>query len=147
MALRSAGRFDEADAHCQRAAENDQQRGACWVQTLLRQGNAQQAVDIMEATWSGHLLDSGAQWLGIAYAKAGRAKDAERIAALVPRPMSKAAIFAALGDKDRTFEILDRMVPMGPTRIGRDVIISPNYAFLKGDPRLNTLRRKLGLPD
>jgi tetratricopeptide (TPR) repeat protein len=147
LALRSAGRFEEADAHCQRAAVNDQERGTCWAQTLLRQGNTKQAVDIMEATWSGHLLDPGAQWLGIAYAKAGRVKDAERIAALVPRPNSKVAIFAALGDKDRTFEILDRMVPMGPTRIGRDIIISPNYAFLKGDPRMKALRGKLGLPE
>ena len=64
--------------------------------------------------------------LGIAYARAGRREDAARIASLVPRPASKAAIYAALGDKDRTFEMLDLMVPMVPTRIGRDILASPN---------------------
>jgi tetratricopeptide (TPR) repeat protein len=147
LALRAAGRFDEAEAHCQKAAANDQERGACWSQTLLRQGDAQQAVRILEVTWSGHLLEPGAQSLGIAYARAGRRKDAERIAALVPRYASKAQIFAALGDKDRTFEVLDQMVPMGPTRIGRDVLLSPNFAFLRGDPRLRVLRKKVGLPE
>jgi hypothetical protein len=55
--------------------------------------------------------------------------------------------FAALGDKDRTFEVLDQMVSMGPTRIGRDFLIFPNFAFLRGDPRLQALRKKVGLPE
>jgi tetratricopeptide (TPR) repeat protein len=147
LALRAAGRFDEAEAHCQKAASNDQERGACWSQTLLRQGDTEQAVRILEATWSGHLLEPGAQVLGIAYAKAGRREDGERIAAIVPRLASKAQIFAALGDKDRTFEVLDQMVSMGPTRLGRDFLISPNFAFLRGDSRLRTLRKKVGLPE
>jgi tetratricopeptide (TPR) repeat protein len=147
IALRAAARFDEAEAHCQKAAANDQERGACWSQTLLRQGDAEQAVRILEATWSGHLLDPGAQSLGIAYARAGRRKDAERIAALVPRYASKAQIFAALGDKERTLEVLDLMIPMGPTRMGRDFLISPNFAFLGGDPRLKVLRSKVRLPE
>ena|ERR1700677_4669898 len=146
LALRAAGNFQDADLHCQKAASSDKERGACWSQTLLRQGNAEQAVRIMEESWNDHLLDPGAQALGIAYAQAGRRKDAERIAALLPRPASKAAVFAALDDRDRTFELLDQMTPMGPTRIGRDILISPNYALLKGDPRLKTLREKLGLP-
>jgi tetratricopeptide (TPR) repeat protein len=146
-ALRAAERFEEADAHCRKAAANDQERGACWAQTLLRQGDPEQAVRILEATWSGHLLEPGTQVLGVAYARAGRREEAERIAALVPRYASKAQIFAALGDKDRTFEMLNLMVPMGPTRIGRDFLISPNLALLRGDPRLRDLRRNLGLPE
>lgn len=147
IALRAAARFDEAESHCQKAAANDQQRGACWSQNLLRHGDAGQAVRILEATWNGHLLDPGAQSLGIAYARAGRREDAERIAALVPRYASKAQIFAALGDKDRTFGALDQMVSMGPTRIGRDFLISPNFAFLHGDPRLTALKKRLSLPE
>ena len=146
-ALRAVGRFDEAEAHCQKAAANDQERGACWSQTLLRQGDAEQAVRILEATWSGHLLEPGAQSLGIAYARAGRRKDAEPIAALVPPYASKAQIFASLGGKNRTLELLDQMVPMGPTRTGRDFLISPNFAFLRGDPRLTAVRKKVGLPE
>jgi len=147
LALAAAGRFDESEFHCQKAAEDDRQRSRCWASTLLRQGESEQAIRILEAAWSGHLLEPGAHALGIAYAKAGRRGDAERIAAIVPRPASKAQIFAALGDKNRTLAVLDQMVPMGPTRIGRDFLIAPNFSFLRGDPRLKELRKKVGLPE
>jgi hypothetical protein len=39
------------------------------------------------------------------------------------------------------------MVSMGPTRIGTDFLIFPNFAFLRGDPRLQALRKKVGLPE
>jgi tetratricopeptide (TPR) repeat protein len=147
VALRSVGRFDEADAHCQKAAVNEQQKSQCLAQALLREGKTDEGIGILEARWSGHLLDAGAQGLGVAYAHAGRRLDAERVAAIVPRPLSKATIFAALGDKDRAFQALERMVPLGPIRMGRDVLISPEFALLRGDPRLNALRRKVGLPE
>ena len=92
-------------------------------------------------------MDPGAQVLAIAYMRAGRREDAERIAAIVPRPASKVAIFAALENRDRTFELLDQMVPMGPVRIGRDFLTSPSFAFLRDDPRLKELRKKVGLPE
>src|SRR6202043_2444184 len=37
MALRPSGRFADADFHCHRAAENEQQMSSCWAETLLRQ--------------------------------------------------------------------------------------------------------------
>jgi tetratricopeptide (TPR) repeat protein len=146
VSLRAAGRFADADFHCRRSAENEQQMSLCWVDTLLRQGKAGEAVRIAETTWSGHLLAMGAESLGVAYAAAGRREDAERIAALVPRPISKATIFAALGDKDRTLELLDQLAPTGPVRIGR-TLIAPEFALLRGDPRLKALRKKVGLPE
>jgi tetratricopeptide (TPR) repeat protein len=146
--LRATGRVEEADSHCLRAAENDQQAGSCWSTTLRRQGKADQAIRTLEASQSGHLLEPGvAQALGVAYARAGRREDAERMAAIAPRLASKAQIYAALGDRDRTFELLDQMVPMGPTRLGRDFLNSSNFAFLRGDPRLKELRKKVGLPE
>ena len=39
------------------------------------------------------------------------------------------------------------MIPMGPTRPGRDVFAPPAYAFLLGDPRWKELKRNVGLPD
>jgi len=146
--LSAVGRFEEADSHCMRAAENDQQTASCWSRTLLRQGKADQMIRTLEASLSGHLLEPGAaQSLGVAYASIGRRGDAQRMAALAPRSSSKAQIYAALGDKDRTFEALDQMAPMGPTRLGRDFLNSPNFSFLRGDPRLKDLRQKVGLPE
>jgi Flp pilus assembly protein TadD len=53
IALRAAGRFDEAESHCLKAAENDRQTSGCWTQTLLRQGKTDQAIRILESAWSG----------------------------------------------------------------------------------------------
>jgi tetratricopeptide (TPR) repeat protein len=146
-ALRSAGRFDEALFHCQKGAANDEQRSSCWAENLQYQGKNEEAVRILEPVWSGHLMEPGAQALGAAYAKAGHREAAERIVAMLPRLASKAQVFGALRDKDRTFDLLNRMAPMGPARIGRDFLISPNFAFLRGDPRLYELRKKVGLPE
>jgi hypothetical protein len=54
--------------------------------------------------------------------------------------------FAGLGDKDQTFEALDRMTSLGPFRIGR-VLTFPEFALLRGDPRVKALRKKVGLPE
>jgi tetratricopeptide (TPR) repeat protein len=146
LAKRAEGRFDESVFHCQQAAPNDQARSACFAENLQQQGKSDEAIRILEPVWNGHLMEPGAQALGIAYAKAGRRADAERVAAMLPRLASRAQIFAALGDKDRTFELLDQMTPFGPARIGRDFLLSPNFSFLRGDPRLVSLRKKVGLP-
>jgi hypothetical protein len=115
-------------------------------QTYFRQGRTGDAVRVLEEQWANRLMLVGAHSLGVAYARAGRREDAERVAVVVPRPAGKAMIFAALRDKDRTLDVLEQMIPMGPTRIGRD-LIAPEYAFLRGDPRLNALRRRVGLPE
>jgi tetratricopeptide (TPR) repeat protein len=145
IALRAVGRFDDADFHCEHAAENEAQLSVCWADILTRQGKSADAARILETTWNDELLKMGAQSLGVVYARAGRRVDAERIAAIVPRPSSKALIFAILGYKDRTFELLDQMLPMGPTRLGRD-LLAPEFSLLRGDARLQAIRGKLGLP-
>jgi hypothetical protein len=90
--------------------------------------------------------DNVAEQLGYAYALAGRRDDAEKIVAGAPLFIEQATIFVALGDKDRAFEALDRAIPMGPVRIGRD-LTWPEFAPLRGDARLKTLRKKVGLPE
>jgi len=146
-ALQSAGRYAEALSHCQQGSDSDQLRAACWAQYLEHQGKYDEAIRILEPVWIGHLLQPGAHALGIAYARAGRREDALRIAQGLPRLASRAQIFAALGDKDRTLEVLDQMTPMGPARMGRDFLLSENFSFLRGDPRLQALRKKAGLPE
>lgn len=146
-ALQAAGRYDDAFSHCQKGSDSDLLRAACWAQHLERQGKYDEAIQILEPVWSGHLLEPGAQALGVAYARAGRREEAIRIAQGLPRLASKAQIFAALGDKDRTLALLDQMTAMGPARMGRDFLLSENFLFLRGDPRLKVLRTHAGLPE
>jgi hypothetical protein len=61
-------------------------------------------------------------------------------------PFNQALIFAVLGDRGRTFAALDRAASWGPIRIGRTLTF-PEYALLRGDPRVKALRRKVGLPE
>ena len=86
--------------------------------------------------------------LGLAYARAGRREQAEKLAfnSGAADPFIQARIFTGLGTRDRTFEALDRGTAAGPFRMGR-AIAFPEFAFLKGDPRLNALRHKVGLPE
>ena len=92
------------------------------------------------------MTKSGSGRLGYAYALAGRRAEAERIAALQPRAIEQAEIFVALGDKDRAFEALNRAVPLGPVRVGRDLTYQ-EFAPLRDDPRVKALRKKVGLPE
>ena len=66
--------------------------------------------------------------------------------AIVPRPLAQASIFAALSDKERTVEALERMAPLGPIRVGM-ALAGPEFAFVGGDPRVKALRSKVGLPE
>jgi hypothetical protein len=38
------------------------------------------------------------------------------------------------------------MVPQGPVRLGRNLTY-PEFALIRGDPRVKALRKKVGLPD
>jgi hypothetical protein len=60
-----------------------------------------------------------------------------------------AALFACLGDKDRTFEALDHVAQVGPIRMGWFLlrVDREQPGLLSGDPRLKALRKKVGLPE
>jgi hypothetical protein len=86
-------------------------------------------------------------YLGYAYARAGRRQEAEQIArAQAPFAVQQALIFAGLGDKNRTLDALERATVLGPVRLGR-ALASPEFALIRGDPRLKALRRRVGLPE
>jgi hypothetical protein len=96
-----------------------------------------------------HLLSTveNPRYLGYAYGRGGRREEAEKLAAAVaPNAFSQAIIYAGLGDKDRTLEALDRVVQLGAVRIGR-ALNSPEFALLRGDPRVKALRKRVGLPE
>jgi hypothetical protein len=150
-ALISAGRFDEASAECKNPYKGEP---TSQERINLLQGRINETIPILEARFLERLRTNpqlarrniGSEPLGYAYALAGRRDDAEKIAAASPLLIEQATIFVALGDKDRAFEALDRAIPLGPVRIGRD-LNRPEFAALRGHPRLKILRKKLGLPE
>ena len=76
----------------------------------------------------------------------GRRAEAETLAAEhEDSPSNLATIYASLGDKDRTFEALERVAVVQPHHLGR-LLINPEMAVLRGEPRLAALRERFGLP-
>ena len=131
--LISAGRYEEAAAHCAGEAE-------CLGRARLGQGRIDDAIQLLSTV-------ENPRYLRYAYGRAGRREEAEKLAAtLAPNAFSQAIIYAGLGDKDRTLEALDRVTGLGAVRIGR-ALNSPEFALLRGDPRVKALRKKVGLPE
>jgi tetratricopeptide (TPR) repeat protein len=135
--LLSNGRYEEAADHCQKAATEATE---CLGRARLGEGRIDEAIRILGT-------GGNPRYLGYAYGRAGRREEAEKLAdAVAPNAFSQAIIFAGLGDKDRTFEALDRVAELGAVRIGR-ALNSPEFALLRGDPRVKSLRKKVGLPE
>jgi serine/threonine-protein kinase len=84
-------------------------------------------------------------WMAHAYVMAGRRAEVEKIAAAADHPLHLAIIYAALGDADRALLALDRAADILPQRVGL-MMMFPELAALRGDPRFAAVRRKLGLP-
>jgi eukaryotic-like serine/threonine-protein kinase len=84
-------------------------------------------------------------WMAAAYVMAGRRAEVEQWAAVHVEPYRLALIHAALGNKDRTFEQLDRAAEIVPHRVAR-LLSYPEMRLLRGDARLAALRKKLRLP-
>ncbi len=136
LVLFSVGRVEEGSAHCPQPC----------AEALILKGRASEAIPILEEQFNGRLSASGSGMLGRAYALVGRREEAEKIATAQWRPIEQASIFAAMGDKDRAFEALNRAIPLGPVRVGRDLTYA-EFALLRGDIRVRALRKKVGLPE
>lgn len=91
-------------------------------------------------------LEPGSPWLAYAYIGTGRRSEAERLAAeSAAFPYRLAVIFAALGDPRRAIDALERAALTEPHRMGR-LLIEPEVAALRGDPRVAAIRRRFNLP-
>jgi eukaryotic-like serine/threonine-protein kinase len=149
-----AGRFDEAVDHYTRARALDpnlpyfdQHLG----RALTFAGRYSEALALWDAkrdaSGTAYYKDMpGAQgWISAAYVMAGRRAEVERFAKTHREPYRLALIHAALGNKDRTFEELERAAQVVPHRVV-PLLVYPEMRLLRGDPRLAALRTKLRLP-
>lgn len=141
--LISAHRFDEAATHCAKVLPSEKPLDQCLGRIMLGQGRIEEAIRFFTA--NSDPLDPGA-FLGHALGRAGRRDEAEKLAAGTTDPSAQSLIFAGLGDKERTLEALDRMTVLGPVRIGRALTL-PELDLIRGDPRLKSLRKRVGLPE
>ena len=138
--LITARRYNEAAQNCLKLPREHPYAAECLGRARVGQGRLDEAIDILGAA-------SNPGYLGYAYAKAGRRREAEKMAAETrpTRSFELALIFAGLGDTNRTLDALEGMSQTGPARVGRDLNY-PQFTFLRGHPRLKAFRSRLGLP-
>lgn len=145
LVLISAERYQEAATSCLKLPGDDAGRSPCLARARLGQGDLDEAVRLLTNAPDLTRNPQTRGFLGHVYAKAGRREEAEKLAAASPYPNEQALIFAGLGDKDRTLDALDRMAVLGAQRIGI-YLNDPELALIRGDPRVQVLRQKVGLP-
>jgi adenylate cyclase len=145
--LMSVGRYSEAEVYCNKLPADFELKNECVLWARLRQGKINDVIQSAERALDRR--NPGAPLraiLGCAYARAGRRQDAERLAAdSTFNSFNEAHIRVCLGDQERTFKALDRATAAGPFRIGR-AVEAPEYALIRGDSRLKSLFKKVGLP-
>ncbi len=131
----SAGEFDQAEEHCRKSGSPAE----CLGRIRLGQGRIDEAIQILAEA-------PNQRFLGYAYGRAGRRKEAQKLAAISPGALQQVLIYAGLGDKERTFQALDRMTELGPVRVGRTLTF-PELSLIRGDSRVAALRKKVGLSE
>jgi adenylate cyclase len=143
LTLTSTGRYEQAATECRKMPVENSLRTQCLGRAKLGEGRMDEAIQLL-------MNDPGPQsqgFLGYAYARSGRRGEAEKLlAGQSPPANQQALIFAGLGDEDRMLEALGHMATLGAQRVGM-YLNSPEFASLRGDPRLNALRKRVGLPD
>ena len=83
-------------------------------------------------------------FLGLTYALTGKRAEAEALRTSAKFPNHLALICAGLGEKDCVFEALNQMADIKDPRI-HFYIVYPELALIRGDPRLDALKKKIGL--
>jgi len=146
IVLMSAGRFDEAAGEVLKMPA-DNFRTPYLVRARLGQGRIGEVIQLLTNDTNPTKRREEIGLLGYAYARSGRRDEAEMLAAAHPDwANTQLLIFAGLGDKDRTFAALDRLFVVGTQRVGM-YLNYPELALVRGDPRLQAFRRKVGLPE
>jgi eukaryotic-like serine/threonine-protein kinase len=141
----TVGRYDEAIDLLQRVRAVDPQlmdANVVLARALACRGRVEEALALY-----GSLPAQGPpQYRAYADIKAGRRADAEKLAIENAQfPYRAAIIYAALGDRDRAFEALDRTAEREPQRVPL-LLTWPEIAPLRHDPRFAVLKKRFGLP-
>ena len=146
--LLTAGRYDEAAGQCQNLPADYELGMICLGRARFGQGRMAEAIQVLS-------LSSVREWgyLAYVYAKSGRQAEAEKLIAEAPilhpnrlGAFQFAVVFAGFGDRDHTIERLESLARVGPVRLGF-TLNSPEFAFVRDDPRVKALRKKVGLPE
>jgi tetratricopeptide (TPR) repeat protein len=147
-----AGRYEEAINTLKRVRAIDPDfpfADAHLARALMFGGRPAEALPLFDKMGSRRVGRSVARppRLALAYVMLGRRAEAEQVAAehTDGPPSVLAEIYAALGDKDRAFDALERMAVVEPQRLPI-MLMYPEMAGLRGDPRLAALRVRFGLP-
>jgi len=145
--LISAERYEEAERSCLKLPVGYNDRKPCLARVSLGEGHIWEALQLLVDARHEFANPQTDGFLGYVYAKAGRRREAEELAAASQYPNAQALIFAGLGDKDRTFEALGRIAILGGAqRVGRQLNFPELAPLVRDDPRLQVLRDKVGLP-
>lgn len=86
-------------------------------------------------------------WAAHAYVASGQRERVEAMLPLAQHPFREAVLYTALGNKDRAFDALNRAAAADsrPHRVVL-LLVYPEMASLRDDPRYRALRTKLNLP-
>ena len=141
-----AGRYEDAIKNARVLVTADPQPGfrqaidrQILARALFQHGDRDEALRILEQLGRG-----SHNFRGYAYGIMGRRAEAEALAAQhAGFPARLALIYAGLGDKDRVFQALDDMAAEKDPRVDAYLKYA-ELALLRGDPRREAFRRKLG---
>jgi len=154
--LYCARRYDQAMEYCKKSIEmapSDENSHACMSWAYLGSGQYQQATDEAKKAWT--LSGEQPVWavlLGQAHAKSGNSAETVRIiddlikrsrTAYVP-PTFIAALYAALGDKNKAFQWIDKAYAERDLYLA-EIKAAPGFDLLRSDERFKNLTAKMGL--
>ena len=141
----TVGRYDEAIDLLQRVRAVDPElmdANVVLARALTCRGRPEEAVALYESLPA----QGPPHYRAYAYIRAGRRAEAEKLAIENAQyPFRTAIIYAALGDRDRAFEALDRTAEREPQRVPL-LLTWPEMAPLRGDPRFTAIKKRFGLP-
>jgi tetratricopeptide (TPR) repeat protein len=147
IALYAAGRYEDAIANLRQVVDADLPFGAIQMlaRALTQAGRPAEALAVFASRPENKAWE---RWMMPAYVKEGRDQDVKRLfdadAHRTDTPHRQAIIYAGLGNKDLAFEALGRAADVMPHRIAF-IIACPDMELLRGDPRLDLLKKRLNL--